>query len=189
LNVLHSKHPIKYKYITIILFLKIKTVLFCKIVKTIANFKKNDNTQTIQFCWKTTFFMKYAVDKQERFAVLRPDEASINADLAPKLRSELYILHNEGVKNLILDLSAVNFVDSSGLSAILTGDRLWKDVGTFVLSGITSMSVKKLIEISRLNSILKIVPTLEEAKDFVFMEEIEREIGSDLDANSVSDNR
>jgi anti-sigma B factor antagonist len=133
--------------------------------------------------------MKYAVDKQERFTILRPDEASVNADLAPKLRSELYILHNEGVKNLILDLSAVNFIDSSGLSAILTGDRLWKDVGTFVISGITSLSVKKLIEISRLNSILKIVPTLDEAKDFVFMEEIEREIGSDLDANSVSDNR
>ena len=63
--------------------------------------------------------MKYAVDKQERFAILKPDEPSVNAELAPQLRSELYILHNEGVKNLILDLSAVDFIDSSGLSAIL----------------------------------------------------------------------
>jgi anti-anti-sigma factor len=133
--------------------------------------------------------MKYAVDKQERFAILKPDEPSVNAELAPQLRSELYILHNEGVKNLILDLSAVDFIDSSGLSAILTGERLWQDTGTFVVSGVLSKSVKKLIEISRIDTILKIVPTVAEAKEFVFMEEIERELGFGLDADAVSDNR
>ncbi len=133
--------------------------------------------------------MKYAVDKQERFAILKPDEPAVNAELAPQLRSELYILHNEGVKNLILDLSAVDFIDSSGLSAILTGERLWQDTGTFVVSGVLSKSVKKLIEISRIDTILKIVPTVAEAKEFVFMEEIERELGFGLDADAVSDNR
>jgi hypothetical protein len=37
--------------------------------------------------------------------------------------------------------------------------------------------VKKLIEISRIDSVLTIIPTLEESIEYVFMEEMERELG------------
>jgi anti-sigma B factor antagonist len=70
-------------------------------------------------------------------------------------------------------------VDSSGLSAILTANRLWKPRGSFVLTGISYPSVKKLIEISRLDTVLTIVPTVKESIDFIFMEELEREINFD----------
>ena len=60
----------------------------------------------------------------------------------------------------------------------MTADRLWKDLGSFILTGLEHPAVKKLIEISRLDTVLTIVPTLEEAVDFVFMEEIERELDS-----------
>ena len=89
-------------------------------------------------------------------------------------------MHNEGIPSLILDLSAFKFVDSSGLSAILTGNRLWKaSGGSFVLTGLVHPSVKKLIEISRLDSILSIIPTAEESVEFIFMEEIERELSTE----------
>ena len=77
---------------------------------------------------------------------------------------------------MILDLSNTKFVDSSGLSAILTGYRLWKDDSTFVLAGELQPMVKKLIEISRLESILTIIPTVSEAVDYVMMEQVEREL-------------
>jgi anti-anti-sigma factor len=80
---------------------------------------------------------------------------------------------------LIFDLSAVEFVDSSGLSAILTANRLWKAIGSFILTGIEHDSVKKLIEISRLDTVLTIIPTVQESIDYVFMEEIEKELNSD----------
>jgi anti-anti-sigma factor len=125
--------------------------------------------------------MKYSVDKQERYAVFRMEEENINSLIAPNLKSEFVILSNEGVENLILDLSDVKYVDSSGLSAILTADRLWKRLGTFILTGIKHPSVKRLIEISRLNSVLTIIPTVEESVDYIFMEEIERELNVDGD--------
>lgn len=125
--------------------------------------------------------MKYSVDKQERYAVFRIQEENINSLIAPKLKSEFVILSNEGVENLILDLSEVKYVDSSGLSAILTADRLWKRLGSFILTGIEHPSVKRLIEISRLNSVLTIIPTVEESVDYIFMEEIERELNVDGD--------
>jgi anti-anti-sigma factor len=92
-----------------------------------------------------------------------------------KLKSELVILNAGGVKNIILDLSDVAFVDSSGLSAILIGGRLCKNVnGTFAVCRLNEY-VLKLIKIYQLDSILNILPTAEEASDFVMMEEVERE--------------
>ena len=125
--------------------------------------------------------MKYSIDKQDRYAVFSLEEENLNSILAPQLKSEFVILANEGIKNLVFDLSAVQYVDSSGLSAILTADRLWKALGSFILTGIEHPNVKKLIEISRLDSVLTIVPTVEESVDYIFMEEIERELNAETD--------
>ncbi len=118
--------------------------------------------------------MKYSIDKQERYAIFNLQEDTLNSIVAPKLKSEFVILSNEGVPNMILDLSEVKYVDSSGLSAILTANRLWKNLGSFVLTGIKHDPVRKLIEISRLDSVLTILPTIEESRDYVMMEDIER---------------
>jgi len=121
--------------------------------------------------------MKYAVDKQERYTVFKVLEENLNSMVAPDLKSEFVILFNEGVHNLIVDLSEVQYVDSSGLSAILTADRLWKELGSFILTGIGHPMVRKLIEISRIDTVLTIIPTVEESIDYVLMEEMERELG------------
>ncbi len=121
--------------------------------------------------------MKFSVDKQEKHTVMTLQEENLNSLMAPDLKSEFVILRNEGVPNFILDLSEVKFVDSSGLSAILTANRLWKDIGTFILTGASHPHVKKLIEISRLHTVLTIIPTLSESIDYVKMEELEKELG------------
>ncbi len=118
--------------------------------------------------------MKYSIEKKEKYAVLTLQEENLNSVVAPNLKSELVILSNEGVPNLILDLTNVKYVDSSGLSAILTANRLWKNIGSFVLTGINHDNVRKLIEISRLDSVLTILPTVSESTDYVMMEDIER---------------
>ncbi len=120
--------------------------------------------------------MKYQIDKQEQYAILSLQEENLNSTIAPQLKSDLILLSQEGVRNLILDLSNVKYVDSSGLSAILTGHRLWKGNASFVLAGEMNPMVTKLIEISRLETILTIIPTISESIDFVMMEELERQL-------------
>ncbi len=127
--------------------------------------------------------MKYSVDKQERYSIFTLNELSLNSIIAPEVKSEFVIFRNEGVKNLILDLSNVEFVDSSGLSAILTANRLWKGFGLFVITGVNHAAVKKLIEISRLDSVLTIIPTTEEATDYVMMDVLEKELIADADSD------
>lgn len=131
--------------------------------------------------------MKYSIDKKEKYAVFQLGEENLNSVIAPELKSELVIFANEGVRNMVFDMSNVQYVDSSGLSAILTANRLWKPLGSFVLTGITHPNVKKLIEISRLDTVLTIIPTVQESVEFVFMEELEREIKADAGDQAPSD--
>jgi anti-anti-sigma factor len=123
--------------------------------------------------------MKFSLDKTEKYSVFKLREQNLNSLVAPDLKSEFIFLRNEGVQNLIFDMTEVEYVDSSGLSSILTANRLWKDYGSFVITGATHPTVKKLIEISRLETILTIIPTMQEATDYIFMETIERELGEE----------
>ena len=120
--------------------------------------------------------MKFSVDKNERYVVLRLQEQNLNSLMAPTLKSEFIFFANEGVQNLILDVQDVQYVDSSGLSAILTPNRLFKGEGSFVLTGVAHPNLKKLIEISRVDTVLTIIPTVSEAIEYILMEELERDL-------------
>lgn len=133
------------------------------------------NTNVSNHCMEE-IKLRFTIKSEERYSVLKVENENFNAQIAPEMKSELIVLSNKGVKNLIIDLSDVKYVDSSGLSAILTADRLWKKLGTFVLAGAEQPAVKKLMEISRLDSVLTIVPTVSEAVDYIYMEDIEREL-------------
>lgn len=120
--------------------------------------------------------MKFSIDKKELFVILKIEDKKLNTLNAPDLKSELLILNAEGFRNMILDLSGVSFVDSSGLSAILVANRLCKEAkGSLVLTGMHP-NVSKLVNISQLDSILNIIPTNQEASDFIKMEELTRQI-------------
>lgn len=120
--------------------------------------------------------MKYTIDKQEKYSLLKLHEEKLDTNIAPQLKSELITLHAEGVKNIILDLSEVKYTDSSGLSALLVGNRVVQEEGgIFVLARLSDHTMK-LIKISQLDSVLNIVPSIEEAVDAVFMNEIENDL-------------
>ena len=83
-------------------------------------------------------------------------------DTSDRKTKKLHGCQNEGAKNIIIDMSDARYCDSSGLSAILVGNRLCKNSGgMLVLTGLKE-SVKKLILISQLDSILNTALTLEE---------------------------
>ena len=120
--------------------------------------------------------MQYSIDKKEQYSILTLQEEKLDSPLSPALKSEFVTLNAEGIKNIIIDLSEVKYVDSSGLSALLVGNRIYnEDGGIFILSTLND-HVLKLIKISQLNNVLNILPTVEEAIDAVFLKEIESDL-------------
>ena len=115
--------------------------------------------------------MKFSIDKQDQYSIFRLDEPQLNTSNAPDVKSEITVMNAEGVRNLIFDLSRVDYVDSSGLSTLLVSRRLCAAAnGTFTVTG-TKDAVLKLIRISQLEDVLNVIPTNQEAIDFILMEE------------------
>jgi anti-sigma B factor antagonist len=120
--------------------------------------------------------MKFTIDKHDKYIVFQLDEQKLNSLIAPKLKSELILINTEGQCNIIMDLSEVQYIDSSGLGSLLVGHRLCKNSeGLFILTNMNE-NITRLIHISQLEEVLNIVPTNDEAVDLIFMEEIEKEL-------------
>lgn len=120
--------------------------------------------------------MRYSLIKEERYVVISPDEFKITGLLAPALKTEFIMLNSEGYRNIICDLSKVFYSDSSGISSLLIGHRLCNESGgKFVICAMNE-DVAKLIQLSQLSDILNITSTVQEAIDFVLLNELERDL-------------
>ncbi len=107
--------------------------------------------------------MKYSIDKNEKYSIFSFEDDRIDSLVAPKLKSEFITLFQSGTQSLILDLTKVRYVDSSGLSALLVANRLCGEAeGFFVLAGVND-HVMKLLTISKLDIVFNILATIEES--------------------------
>jgi len=123
--------------------------------------------------------MNFTITTEEKYTAIKVHVEKLDTTVAPGLKSELVMLNANGVTNIIIDLSEAKYCDSSGLSAILVANRLCKNLGgIFILCGLQS-AVKKLISISQLDTILNITPTFNEAVDYIFMEEVTKDLGNE----------
>ncbi len=115
--------------------------------------------------------MEFQVTNKADHSVIKVLSSKLDTNNAPDLKSELVVLGNENVKNVILDVSKCSYVDSSGLSSILVANRLCEDaIGTFILCGLQP-EVEHLIQLSMLHTVLLITKTVEEAEELLTKKE------------------
>jgi len=120
--------------------------------------------------------MNFITEKGDNFTTITVNVGKLNGPLAPELKGLLVEATAGKIKNIALDLSKVQYCDSSGLSALLVGNRICSKVGgTFVVCCLNDM-VQKLVNISQLENVLNITPTLQEAHDFIIMEEVAKDL-------------
>ncbi|MEQ8472506.1 MAG: STAS domain-containing protein [Marinoscillum sp.] len=117
--------------------------------------------------------MKFSIDRKDEYTVIKIDEEKLDSTIAPEVKSEFVTLQAEGVQSLIVNMEVVKYSDSSGLSALLVGNRLFKESGSFVMCKVNE-HVMKLIKISMLDKVMDILPTVEEAADAVLFNAIEK---------------
>ncbi|MEN8927886.1 MAG: STAS domain-containing protein [Flavobacteriales bacterium] len=107
--------------------------------------------------------MEITKERKDNYTILKINAEKLDSFLSPALKAEFVVLSKEGVNRFLVDLTDVKYCDSSGLSALLVGNRLCNETnGKFVLSNMQEMVVK-LIEISQLNKILNITNDLQSA--------------------------
>ena len=111
--------------------------------------------------------MSITTEKKNNFSLLKINKEKLDSTLSPDLKAEFVELNKNGEKNILVDLSQVKYCDSSGLSALLIGNRLCNEKkGKLVLNSLQDM-VKKMIEISQLDKVLKIAKSIDEAEELL----------------------
>ena len=111
--------------------------------------------------------MTFEIQKKENYTLVNINAKRLDTSNAPDLKSELVVLNNNGIKNIVLNLKKVTYCDSSGLRAVLVGNRLCEDaIGVFILTGLQP-DVDHLIKISMLHTVLLITETVEEAEELL----------------------
>ena len=100
--------------------------------------------------------MNFETTQNKNEAVVKTKVEKLDASNASELKSELLVLNKNGVNYMVIDMTDTRYCDSSGLSAILSANRLCRDTnGRFALCGLNE-NVMKLIQIAQLDRVLTI---------------------------------
>jgi anti-sigma B factor antagonist len=107
--------------------------------------------------------MRIVTEHRDVKTVLRVKEERLDAHNSGELKDRILKLFEEGERDLIVDLGEVQFIDSSGLGALLSGHKnaLQRSAG-FALAGLQPR-VKSMFELTRLQRVFDIYPDLTEA--------------------------
>ena len=88
------------------------------------------------------------------------NEDRLDAALAVRFKDALKTIVDEGADNMVLDLSNVAFMDSSGLGAVVAHLKYMGAEKSFEICGLTP-TVEKVFKLTRMDSIFKISETLQ----------------------------
>jgi anti-sigma B factor antagonist len=108
--------------------------------------------------------MNFEVKKESGITIFKLNEERLDTNISGLLKGEFtMLLKVEGANKFILDLSAVESCDSSGLSAILVANRILNSTNGNMRIASPSEKVYSLIKITQLDRVLPVCDTVEEA--------------------------
>jgi anti-sigma B factor antagonist len=117
--------------------------------------------------------MNFEISKTDGYSLIKVNVEKLDSQFAPELKTLIVLTNKSGETRIIVDLAATRYCDSSGLSALLVGNRLCRDAeGMFVICSLQE-PVMKLISISQLHNVLHITPSLKEAEELISSDSVE----------------
>ena len=92
-----------------------------------------------------------------------PLEGEIDLHVSPGISASMKSLIAEKPKQLVVDLSRVSYIDSSGLAVLIEGmQNVAGYGGKFALAGLQE-GVRPIFEIARLDQVFRIYPDVDSA--------------------------
>ncbi|MFQ5636904.1 MAG: STAS domain-containing protein [bacterium] len=86
----------------------------------------------------------------------------LDARIAVEFKEKMKDFINGGANNIVLNLSEVDFIDSSGLGAIVSSLKVLGRNGDFVISG-TSDTVSTMFKLTRMDKVFRMFNSEDEA--------------------------
>ena len=99
---------------------------------------------------------------EEQMQVVSILESRIDAAVALEFKEAMRTATAEGPETVVLDLGKVEFIDSSGLGAIVATMKYLAPARKLVLAGLTP-AVDKVFSLTRMDSVFSIFTTMDAA--------------------------
>lgn len=96
--------------------------------------------------------------------VVRP-EGRLDMVAAPALRKELHALAGDGAVRVVVDLGGTEFIDSSGLGALISGLKAARQAGGDLRIAAPTTQVETVLALTNLNRVLRTYPSADTAFD------------------------
>ena len=106
--------------------------------------------------------MKIEDRKDGEILIVKPVEKRLDASVAVEFKGKMAEFIKDGNELIVLDLSDVKFMDSSGLGAIVSSLKALGRKGDLVISG-TKKAVSSLFTITRMDRVFRMFVNAEEA--------------------------
>lgn len=100
--------------------------------------------------------MLSAVSKHGSVSVVSPTFPRLDASVADEFKAEMKVVIDGGVSHVVIDFAQVQFMDSSGLGA-LVGCLKYMGKGGVIDVANPSESVRKVLTLTRMNKVFNIV--------------------------------
>ena len=105
--------------------------------------------------------MSFDTKIQDGIAIMRITVARLDANVAPELKKEVNDIVAGGTSRIMVDLKDVEFMDSSGLGAIVACFKLTGQKGDFVLCNMNE-AVTEIFALTHMDSLFDIYPDADE---------------------------
>lgn len=105
--------------------------------------------------------MSFGSREEGRFAVITLDDERLDASIAESFKSYIFEIIDGGGKALIVDLTNVKFMDSSGLGALVAGLKKLSGDGELILAG-AQQAVKDLFDLTSMEKLFTIVNAVDD---------------------------
>ena len=107
--------------------------------------------------------MQLKIQENGAVRVIYVKDERLDAHNSDELKAELNRLYESGMKDLLIDLKEVRFIDSSGLGVLVSGFKnASARQGSLKLCGLQSQ-VKSMFELTRLHRVFDIFQTVDDA--------------------------
>ncbi|MBB0990265.1 STAS domain-containing protein [Dietzia kunjamensis] len=106
----------------------------------------------------------YDTRELDHSVVVQPT-GRLNMVAAPRLRDQLRQLVEGGSRHLVVDLSTTEFIDSSGLGALISGLKAARQAGGDLRIAAPTEQVRRVLTLTKLDKVLAAHETAEAAFD------------------------
>jgi anti-sigma B factor antagonist len=106
--------------------------------------------------------MPYTVQSSGDVTVVKVQAKRLDAYLAPEFKAKLVDLVQSGHERIVMDMAVLEFIDSSGLGALIAGLKARGGRGEIVLCGITPRLLS-LFHLTHVDKLFHIFDNVEEA--------------------------